>query len=66
LPRSSAHTVGGYVFERLDHLPAVGDHISLGSYRLTVEELDGRRIARIRVRPEGGGEHEAALKSLQV
>jgi CBS domain containing-hemolysin-like protein len=56
LPRSSAHTVGGYVFERLDHLPAVGDHISLEDYRLTVEELDGRRIARVRVQQERRGE----------
>jgi CBS domain containing-hemolysin-like protein len=66
LPHSSAHTVGGYVFERLDHLPAVGDHVSLENYHLTVEELDGRRIARVRVQPEGRGEQEEGLESLQV
>jgi putative hemolysin len=49
LSHSSAHTVGGYVFERLDRLPTVGDQISLENYILHVEELDGRRIARVRI-----------------
>jgi magnesium and cobalt exporter, CNNM family len=55
LPRSSAHTVGGYIFERLDRLPKVGDHISLEDYHLSVEELDGRRIARVHVRRQEEG-----------
>jgi CBS domain containing-hemolysin-like protein len=49
LPLSSAHTIGGYIFEYLDRLPTVGDSIPLGDYRLRVEELDGRRIARVHV-----------------
>jgi len=50
---SSAHTVGGYVFEHLDRLPQVGDSILLGNYLLRVEELDQRRIARLRVERKG-------------
>ena len=46
---SSAQTLGGYVFERLDRLPQMGDSIVLGDYQLRVEELDHRRIARLRV-----------------
>lgn len=46
---SSARTLGGYVFEQLDRLPQVGDCIVLGDYQLRVEELDHRRIARLRV-----------------
>lgn len=53
LPLSSAHTVGGYIFERLDRLPKVGDAIFLENYRLTVEELDSRRIARVHVQWQG-------------
>jgi CBS domain containing-hemolysin-like protein len=53
LPRSSAHTVGGYVFECLDRLPKVGDQISLEDYTLRVEELDNRRIARVHVQQQG-------------
>jgi len=48
-PPSSTHTIGGYIFERLDRLPTVGDQISLEDYHLSVEELDGRRIARVRI-----------------
>ncbi len=54
-PRSSAHTVGGYVFERLDRLPKVGDRVSLENYILRVEELDGRRIARVHVKRQEEG-----------
>ncbi len=46
---SSAHSLGGYVFERLDRLPQVGDAVVLADYRLSVEALDQRRIARVRV-----------------
>ncbi len=62
LPLSSAHTIGGYVFERLDRLPTVGDSIPLGDYRLRVEELDHRRIARVHVERQGGAEQGRASK----
>jgi putative hemolysin len=52
--RSSAHSVGGYVFERLDRLPQVGDTVVLAQYRLRVEALDQRRIARVRVERNKG------------
>ena len=48
-----AHTLGGYIFERLDRLPQIGDTVALGKYQLRVEELAGRRIARVRVEPQG-------------
>ncbi len=63
LPRSSANTVGGYVFERLDRLPTVGDSISLGDYRLSVEQLDRRRIARVHVERQAGAEQGTASKT---
>ena len=51
---SSAHSVGGYVFERLDRLPQVGDTVVLAEYRLRVEALDQRRIARLHVERNQG------------
>jgi CBS domain containing-hemolysin-like protein len=43
-------TVGGYVFSRLGRPGVVGDEVSLDDGRvLRVEDLDGLRIARIRV-----------------
>lgn len=60
-PSSSVNTVGGYVFERLDRLPVVGDRIPLGSYILRVEELDGRRVARVQVQRPGEAEQDTVL-----
>lgn len=41
-------TVGGVLFRRLDRLPAPGDKVYLDDYVLTVLEMEGHRIARIR------------------
>jgi putative hemolysin len=60
---SSAHTVGGYVFERLDRLPQVGESIPLGNYLLRVEELDQRRIARLGVERKGEAGEPVLLPS---
>ena len=45
-------TVGGYVFSRLGRRPVVGDEVPAPDGRLLrVKELDGLRIARVRVLP---------------
>lgn len=44
-----ARTIGGYVIERLDRVPMVGDTLELGDYHLRVEEMDQRRVVRIKV-----------------
>lgn len=48
-------TLGGYVAEVLNRIPAVGDTIRFGLYRVTVEEMDGMRVAKVRFtrRPDG-------------
>jgi putative hemolysin len=51
LPEGPYETVAGYLVARLGQLPAQGDHVDLDGHRLTVTELDGRRIARVRVTP---------------
>jgi putative hemolysin len=43
--------VAGYVMNRLGHLPQPGEFVDVMGSRLTVLELDGRRIARLRVAP---------------
>jgi len=44
-------TIGGLVMGRLDRVPAVGDEIAIPDQgiRLRVEEMDGLRVARIRI-----------------
>lgn len=42
-------TLGGLVFGKLGRRPRVGDSVEVAGCRLVVEELDGLRIARVRV-----------------
>ncbi len=59
LPEGPYETVAGYLLAALGHLPADGESAEVGGRRLTVTQLDGRRISRLRVSPskpavEGG------------
>ena len=51
LPEGPYETVAGYVLAALGRLPAVGDAVEINGQRLTVTEMDARRIARVRVGP---------------
>jgi putative hemolysin len=53
LPEGPYETVAGYMVARLGQLPAEGDHVDLNGHRLIATELDGRRIARVRVARSG-------------
>ncbi|MBS9372253.1 hemolysin family protein [Rhodococcus sp. B50] len=47
LPDGPYDTVAGYVLHRLQQLPRGGESVECDGHRLTVDELDGRRIARL-------------------
>jgi putative hemolysin len=49
LPDGPYETVAGFVLAELGRLPEVGDTVEVGGRTFTVLELDGRRIARLRV-----------------
>jgi CBS domain containing-hemolysin-like protein len=52
LPRAGGiETLAGFVMMRLGHIPKVGESIIHEGRRLTVVEMDNRRIAKIRVEP---------------
>jgi CBS domain containing-hemolysin-like protein len=52
LPRKGGiETLAGFVLTRLGHIPKVGESITHEGRRLTVVEMDNRRIAKIRVEP---------------
>ena len=55
LPEGPYETVAGYVLAMLGQLPAVGDAVEVDGHRLTVTEMDGRRISRVRVGPAAAG-----------
>ncbi len=45
-------TVGGYVMSVLERVPAVGDRVPLHTGELEVVRMDGRRVDRVRYRPD--------------
>ena len=49
LPEGPYETVAGYLLAALGHLPGDGESVEVGGRKLTVTQLDGRRIARVRV-----------------
>jgi putative hemolysin len=49
LPPGPYETVAGYVISELGRLPQAGDAVEFNGHKLTVLELDGLRISRIRV-----------------
>jgi putative hemolysin len=51
LPEGPYETVAGYLLAALGHLPVDGESAEVGGRRLTVTQLDGRRISRLRVSP---------------
>lgn len=49
LPEGPYETVAGWIVSALGHLPELGESVDADGHRLTVTELDGRRIARVRL-----------------
>src|ERR1700683_3970212 len=49
LPEGPYETAAGYVLAALGDLPAVGASVQVAGHTITVTELDGRRVARLRV-----------------
>jgi len=55
LPEGPYETVAGYVLAALGDLPSPGDSVQVAGHTITVTELDGRRVARLRVAPAPTG-----------
>jgi putative hemolysin len=52
LPREGGvETLAGFILMRLGHIPRPGESVDYQDRRLTVEEMEGRRISKIRVEP---------------
>ncbi len=53
-------TLGGFFYSELGRVPAEGDSLEVEGWRLTVEEVRGRRVGRIRARRQAAMELESA------
>jgi CBS domain containing-hemolysin-like protein len=63
LPRDAGfETLAGFILARLQRIPQQRDSFEYEGRRYTIEELDGHRIARVRIEktPKGDAEAEAA------
>lgn len=49
LPKDEADSLGGYIYSRLGHVPSPGETVEIENLRLTVEQVSGRRIRKVRV-----------------
>jgi putative hemolysin len=50
LPEDPAYaTVGGFVLDQLGFIPRGGESFEFGNFRFTVVEMDGKRVARVKI-----------------
>ena len=55
LPRiGGAETLAGFLLGQLGHLPQAGERVDFDDHRLTVVELQGRRISKVRIENKPG------------
>ena len=52
-------TVGGFVFGTLEHVPDTGEFVVHDGWRFSVDEVEGRRIRRVKVTLEPDAEPDA-------
>jgi CBS domain containing-hemolysin-like protein len=46
----SSHTLGGWIFDELQHIPAKGETLEYGDMEITVHQVEGRRIRKVRMK----------------
>jgi putative hemolysin len=63
LPNDDWDTVGGLVFNLLEHVPEHGESVDVKHWRFTAEEVEGRRIRLVRIRALTPEELDAASVS---
>lgn len=48
LPKDEAETLGGFIYSRIGRVPVTGEQIHIDNLKLTVEQVMGRRIRKVR------------------
>jgi putative hemolysin len=73
LPEDPAYaTVGGFVLAQLGFIPKGGESFEYGNYRFSVVEMDGKRVAQVKIQrvrspeSETSGPAEGLLQSAKV
>ena len=50
LPKTEADTLGGFIYSQIGHVPVVGDTLQFEHLLLTIEQVTGWRIRKVRAR----------------
>jgi putative hemolysin len=58
IERGEYDSVGGLIFTHLGRLPEVGETLRVSGLEMEVLQLDGRRVARVRIRKAAGAPAE--------
>lgn len=61
LPKIESDTLGGYLYDQLGRIPQSGESLETSGLLLTIEQVTGRRIRRVRARqipPAGEDAHD--------
>jgi len=66
LESEEVSTIGGYVTSQVGHLPGVGETAEIDGYEVTVKEMDGRRILRLRFKRRSAIDEEAAVAAAAI
>jgi CBS domain containing-hemolysin-like protein len=52
LPTEEADTLGGFIYERVGRVPTSGESLQVGDISLTIEQVTGRRIRKVRAKKQ--------------
>jgi CBS domain containing-hemolysin-like protein len=67
LPEDPAYaTVGGFVLDQLGFIPHGGESFEYGNHRFTVVEMDGKRVARVKIQGPRPLAAERAPREVQL
>jgi Mg2+/Co2+ transporter CorC len=50
LPMEETETLGGFVYEQIGRVPTSGESLQVGDINLTIEQVTGRRIRKVRAK----------------
>lgn len=51
--QGSYHTLGGFMMMQLGRIPRTADYLELAGYRFEVMDMDGRRVDKVLITPQG-------------
>ncbi|WP_323742073.1 hemolysin family protein [Salinibacillus xinjiangensis] len=57
LPQSSYYVLGGWMMENLETIPSIGDYFVYENLKISVEEVVGRRVRKIKVEKLTNGQN---------